>query len=156
MDIRVETSLSQGDVVEGLLLHPDNEHLLFPLGSTIIVRHVVSRTQFFLKGHDNEITTLCCSKSGKFVASGQKTYQGLKADIIVWNFADRSIFQRLSMHKVCINSLAFSPNDKFLASVGGMEDKNMLIIWDIEQSKHHVIQTENHVMAVRWATKRSR
>lgn len=121
-------------MVEGLLLHPDNEHILFPLGSTIIVRHVVTRNQTFLKGHDNEITAITISKSGKFVASGQKTFQGLKADIIVWNFADKSIFQRLSMHKVCINSLAFSPSDKFLGSVGGLDDKNTLIIWDMEQS----------------------
>lgn len=98
------------------------------------MRHIISRTQTFLKGHDNEITSLCVSKSGKYVASGQKTFQGLKADIIIWNFADRSVLQRLSMHKGCINSLAFSPNDKFLASVGGFEDKNMLIVWDVEQS----------------------
>lgn len=124
-----------GDVTDGLILHPDNEHILFPLGSTVIVRHIISRTQTFLKGHDNEITAMACSRSGKYVASGQKTYQGLKADIIIWNFADRSILQRLSMHKVCINSLAFSPNDKFLGSVGGLDDKNTLIIWDLEQSR---------------------
>lgn len=121
-------------MIEGLILHPDNEHILFPLGSTIIIRHIISRNQSFLKGHDNEITAIAVSKSGKFVASGQRTFQGLKADIIVWNFADRSVFQRLSMHKVCINSLAFSPSDRFLGSVGGLEDKSTLIIWDMEQS----------------------
>ena len=115
-------------------MHPDNEHIIFPLGSTIIVRHIISRTQTFLRGHDNEITSLAVSKSGKYLVSGQKTFQGLKADIIIWNFADRSILQKLSMHKVVINSLAFSPNEKYLASVGGVEDKNTLMIWDMEQS----------------------
>lgn len=42
-----------GKVNEGLILHPDNEHLIYPLGSTIVVRHIISRSQTFLRGHDN-------------------------------------------------------------------------------------------------------
>lgn len=34
----------RGDVKSGLLLHPDNEHMIFSLGSTIVVRHVLSRS----------------------------------------------------------------------------------------------------------------
>jgi hypothetical protein len=34
----------KGDVKGGLILHPNNEHLIFSLGSTIVVRHVLSRT----------------------------------------------------------------------------------------------------------------
>jgi len=33
-----------GKVHEGLILHPDNEHLIYPLGSTIVVRHIISRS----------------------------------------------------------------------------------------------------------------
>lgn len=33
-----------GRVNEGLILAPDNEHLIYPLGSTIVVRHIISRT----------------------------------------------------------------------------------------------------------------
>lgn len=33
-----------GNIKEGLMLHPDNEHLIYPLGSTIVVRHIISRT----------------------------------------------------------------------------------------------------------------
>ena len=45
-----------GKVNSGLILHPDNEHLIYPLGSTIVVRHIISRTQTFLRGHDKPIT----------------------------------------------------------------------------------------------------
>jgi hypothetical protein len=41
-----------GSVIQGLILHPDNEHIVFPLGSTIVIRHIISRTQSFLQGHD--------------------------------------------------------------------------------------------------------
>ena len=34
----------RGSIPEGLILHPDNEHLIFPFGSTIIIRHIISRT----------------------------------------------------------------------------------------------------------------
>jgi hypothetical protein len=34
-----------GHIYDGLLLHPDNEHIIYPLGSTVIVRHILTRSQ---------------------------------------------------------------------------------------------------------------
>lgn len=34
----------KGSVREGLILHPDNEHMMFALGSNIIVRDIINRT----------------------------------------------------------------------------------------------------------------
>ena len=45
-----------GAVNDGLALHPDEEHLLYPLGSTIVVKHLPTKTQTFLRGHDNKIS----------------------------------------------------------------------------------------------------
>ena len=125
-----------GDVIDGLRLHPDNEHIIFPLGSTIIIRNIVQRTQTFLRGHDNDITCIAISHSGRYIASGQKTYSGFNADIIVWDFHDHKMLYKLSMHKVRIESLCFSSQDSFLASVGGLDDKNTLIIWDLAHSRN--------------------
>ena len=74
-----------GGVIDGLILHPDNETLIFPLGSQIVIRNVLTRQDQFLKGHTNYISSLTLSKSGRYLASGQKTYSGFKADIIVWD-----------------------------------------------------------------------
>jgi WD40 repeat protein len=38
--------------------------------------------------------------------------------------------QRLRLHKVLIQSLSFSNDEKFLASLGGQDD-NTLVIWDV-------------------------
>ena len=38
-----------GKVIDGLILHPDNEHIIYPLGTTLVVRHIISRTQQFLR-----------------------------------------------------------------------------------------------------------
>jgi WD40 repeat protein len=66
----------RGKVEDGLILHPDNEHIIFPLGTTIVVRHIISRTQNFLRGHDDSISVIRSSNSGKYLASGQQTHMG--------------------------------------------------------------------------------
>lgn len=65
-----------GKVIDGLVLHPDNEHIIYPLGTTLVVRHIISRTQQFLRGHDNDISVIKVSPTGKYIASGQKTHMG--------------------------------------------------------------------------------
>ena len=45
-----------GNIYDGLLLHPDNEHIIYPLGSTIVVRHILSRTQSFLRAHQHRVS----------------------------------------------------------------------------------------------------
>ena len=123
-----------GAVTDGLILHPDNETLIFPIGSQIVVRNVLTRQDKFLKGHTNDISAVTISNSGKYLATGQKTYSGFKADIIVWNLETMSLVHRFSIHKYLIQSLSFSYNDKYLVSLGGAQD-NYLIVWDVETGK---------------------
>ena len=123
-----------GQIIQGLILHPDNENLIYPLGSTIVVRHVVSRVQSFLRGHDQRVSCLSLSKSGSYLASGQQTYMGFQAEIIIWNFQTRDPLQRMKLHKVEIQSLSFSCDESYLASLGGQDDK-MLIIWEVSTGK---------------------
>ena len=52
----------------GLILHPDNEHLIFPLGCTVVVRNLLQRTQTFLQGHDNQV----CGAGGRFHGNSWK------------------------------------------------------------------------------------
>eukprot|EP01006_Ploeotia_vitrea_P052085 TRINITY_DN67645_c0_g2_i1.p1 TRINITY_DN67645_c0_g2~~TRINITY_DN67645_c0_g2_i1.p1 ORF type:complete len:118 (-),score=1.88 TRINITY_DN67645_c0_g2_i1:957-1310(-) len=60
---------------------------------------------------------------------------GFQADIIIWNFEDRSMLHKLHLHKVLIQSLTFCCNELYLASLGGQDDKNMMIVWDVESGK---------------------
>ena len=88
-----------GTVVDGLILHPDNETIIFPIGNQIVVRNVLKRQDQFLKGHSNYISALTLSKSGRYLASGQKTYSGFKADIIIWDLQIMSLIHSFSIHK---------------------------------------------------------
>ena len=38
----------RGTVIDGLILHPNNEELIFPIGSQIVVRNVLTRQDRFL------------------------------------------------------------------------------------------------------------
>lgn len=120
----------KGSVVQGLLLHPDNEHLIFPLGCTVVIRNLLQKTQAFLQGHDNQVNCITVSPTGRLLASGQKTFMGFPADVIIWDFAQRQEVHRLSLHKVAVSSVAFSMNETYLATLGGQDD-NSLVIWDV-------------------------
>jgi hypothetical protein len=70
---------SPGSVPHGLVKHPDNKHILYPLGCTVVMQNPHDpSSQTFLQGHTNLITCLAVSKSGKYVASGQTTHMGFQ------------------------------------------------------------------------------
>lgn len=125
-----------GDVPGGLLMHPDGNHLIYPLGNTVVIVDLMTTKQDkskqrFLSGHTDNVSCIAVSKSGRFVASGQVTHMGFKADIIVWDFETKTLIQKLTLHKVKVQGLAFSPNDKYLVSLGG-EDDGSVVVWDLE------------------------
>ena len=126
-----------GGVRGGLLAHPDGQHIVYPLGCTIVVQDLTTQKQTFLAGHSNNVSCLACSPSGQFLASGQVTFMGFKADVIVWQFSERGLYCRLTLHKVKVQALAFSPSDKFLATLGGQDDNrqvscNHILMYHIE------------------------
>ncbi|XP_011814035.1 PREDICTED: cilia- and flagella-associated protein 52 [Colobus angolensis palliatus] len=119
-----------GHVPTGLKCHPDQEHLIFPLGCTILIQAINTQEQNFLQGHGNNISCLAISRSGQYIASGQVTFMGFKADIILWDYKKRELLARLSLHKGKIEALAFSPNDLYLVSLGGPDDGSV-VVWSI-------------------------
>ena len=68
-----------GDVPAGLVMHPTNKFVLYPLGSTVVIRDLEARqSQRFLRGHSDAVSCLTVSPSGRYVASGQVTYMGFQ------------------------------------------------------------------------------
>ncbi|XP_029916577.1 cilia- and flagella-associated protein 52 [Myripristis murdjan] len=120
-----------GYLPSGLSVHPDREHLVYPLGCTVILKKIKDGKQEFLDGHTNNVSCVSVSKSGCYIASGQVIYMGFKADIIIWDYAQRSIYARLQLHKAKVEALSFSPNEKYLVSLGGQDDGG-IVVWNIE------------------------
>lgn len=128
-----------GSVPGGLIMHPDACHMIYPVGNTIViedltaVKHGKAR-QEFLFGHTNNVSCVAVSKSGHYVASGQVTHMGFKADIIIWDFQSRSLLKKFVLHQVKVQALSFSPNDKFLVTLGG-EDDGSVVVWDLDRKE---------------------
>jgi len=124
----------EGTVQNGLIFHPDGQHLIYPLGSTVVIRDLsTSHSQRFLHGHVDKVSTVTLSPCGRYLASGQVTHMGFTAPILVWDFETGAILHKLELHKVLVQALAFSCEDDqgriFLASIGGQDDCN-LVIWN--------------------------
>ena len=62
----------------GLKVHPNRQHMIYPVGCTIVIEDLQCKKQEFLSGHSDNISCIAISKSGKYVASGQITYMGFK------------------------------------------------------------------------------
>ncbi|CAF0892575.1 unnamed protein product [Didymodactylos carnosus] len=118
-------------VPHGLKIHPDRVHMIYPLGCNLVIENLQTRQQEFLLGHNNNISCVTISNNGKYIASGQLTFMGFKADIIIWDYESRDPYARLVLHKVKIEDLVFSSSDKFLFSLGGQDDGS-IVVWNIE------------------------
>ena len=120
-----------------LLLHPNDAHIIYPLGATVVIRNVHdNKDQTFLQGHTDRVTCITMSKDGKLLASGQITHMGYLAQIMVWDISQigtgqPKLMHVLKLHKVQIQALAFSCHGSYLASLGGADDNN-LVIWRVE------------------------
>jgi len=67
-------TIMQGAVNNALKFHPDGVHVIYPVGSMVVIKNSLKpEQQHLLHGHTNLITCLDVSKSGKYIASGQVT-----------------------------------------------------------------------------------
>ena len=120
-----------GKVNGGLVLHPDGRTLIYPLGATVVVKELGDTfAQTFLQGHTDEVSCLTVSPDGRYLASGQLSFMGFSADIIVWDMETLKAVHRMSLLLVNVQDLAFSPCGTYLAYLGGQDD-NSLVIWDV-------------------------
>lgn len=116
----------------GLILHPDGIHLVYPLGTNITAYNWSTKAQRFFEGHTNSISAITVSESGKYVGSGQMNYMGFRSPIIIWEFKSSQVVAKYESHKVRVESVAFSCCERFLISLGGRDDGSV-IVYDIEK-----------------------
>nr|CAD7432825.1 unnamed protein product [Timema monikensis] len=121
----------EGCTVNGLRLHPDDIHIVYPLGSKVVIQNWETKHQSFLSGHTNIISSIDISPNGKYVASGQINHMGFKSSVIVWDFEKRELHAKHEIHKVRVECVAFSCDSVYLVSLGGRDDSN-IIVWDVE------------------------
>ncbi|XP_032899901.1 cilia- and flagella-associated protein 52 [Amblyraja radiata] len=144
-----------GKVPSGLSVHPDCENIIYPLGCTTIIQNLNSGQQSFLESHTNNISVVTVSKSGKYIATGQVTYMGFKADILIYDYYEKSVHATMTLHQAKVEALAFSPNERYLVSVGGQDDGSV-VMWNVATKTSicghpATVPTAGNALAVKFA-----
>ena len=67
-----------GKVNRALHYSPCGKYLVYPLGSFIVVKNLVTEKEAFVDGHSNQISCLSISNDGSKMASGQIAMPGIK------------------------------------------------------------------------------
>ena len=73
--------MASGGVRNGLIMHPDGVHQIYPLGCNVVILNTETKEQSFLTGHTDKITCMALSKSGNLLATGQQTFMGFKVSV---------------------------------------------------------------------------
>lgn len=95
---------------------------MYPIGAVLVISDVKdAHNQDFLRKHDEEISTLAISNSGKFAATAQLAStkrKGKIATVIVWDLDRKKVVHEIEGHVNKVVSLCFTHDDKFLCSTG--------------------------------------
>jgi WD40 repeat protein len=122
-----------GHFLDTMHHHPQQPNVFIaPMGSDVVVGDINDpHKQVFLRGHDEEVSSVAFSPTGALCASGQLGSTSSKdndAPVIVWDFANKRELYQLLGHIDGVLRLAFSPDERYLAA-SGQDCK--VHIWDM-------------------------
>ncbi|CAH2106012.1 unnamed protein product [Euphydryas editha] len=118
-----------GSAIRGLKVHPDGEHIVYPMGNKVCIQDWKSKKMYFLSGHTNSVSTVAVSPKGTYIGSGQINHIGFKASAKLWDFKKKSMIGSHELHKVRVEALAFSSDERYMISLGGRDD-GCVVLWD--------------------------
>ncbi|KAL0893415.1 hypothetical protein ABMA27_015000 [Loxostege sticticalis] len=118
-----------GSAIRGLKVHPDGEHIVYPMGNKVCIQEWKTKKMYFLSGHSNSVSTVAISPKGTFVGSGQINHIGFKAAAKLWDFKKKTLLGSHELHKVRVEALAFSSDERYMISLGG-RDCGCVVLWD--------------------------
>ncbi|CAG9584950.1 unnamed protein product [Danaus chrysippus] len=118
-----------GSAIKGLNVHPDGDHIVYPIGNKVCIQEWKSKKMYFLSGHTNSVSTLAISPKGTYVGSGQINHIGFKASTKLWDFKKKVLLGTHELHKVRVEALSFSSDERYMISLGGRDD-GCVVLWD--------------------------
>ncbi|KAL3677463.1 hypothetical protein R1sor_027411 [Riccia sorocarpa] len=114
----------------GLASIPATGDIVYLAGCVVVVYNVNSNSQTkFLTAPKNQKAFSCvtCSYSGgKYIAAGETGHQPA---VVIWETATGACVGDLRTHKYGVSCVEFSPNGKYLLSIGVPHD-GFLCLWD--------------------------
>ncbi|XP_076306142.1 mitogen-activated protein kinase-binding protein 1-like isoform X3 [Tachypleus tridentatus] len=106
---------------------PQQNVVAYPAGCVVVLYNVRKNKQnHILSSSKKTITSLAFSWDGRYLATGECGHQ---PHLRVWDVQECSQVSEFPGHKFGINCVAFSPNLKYVVSVGSQHDM-MVNVWD--------------------------
>eukprot|EP00899_Mesostigma_viride_P000129 jgi/Mesvir1/10116/Mv16834-RA.2 len=129
----------KGDVKDNVH-YVDEMTVLYPAGHNTVIYHTEQKSQKFIPGTADTlgITALALAASRKFVAVAEKADRGLITVFDLHTLKRRKVLSTPDSGAADYVSMAFSADDKFLASLSGDPGWN-LVLWIWEKSKVHAV-----------------
>lgn len=94
-----------GNAVNGMIVHPDGVHLVYPLGTNVTAYNWNTRGQRFFVGHTNVISAVAVSRTGRYVCAGQvgRRYTTVHGGVVRGFVIFSSTYSFSSTGKFCSN-----------------------------------------------------
>ncbi|KER20605.1 hypothetical protein T265_10886 [Opisthorchis viverrini] len=123
--------------ISGSVVFQDEQTIVFPCGSNLVLYNTEQKTQKFIGGLDKStgMTAMAISPNRRYVALGEKTAE--KPVITIYDLQAlrrKKIISSPDVHSTEFASIAFSPDSKYLAAQGANPDWT-LVYWSWEKSK---------------------
>lgn len=123
-----EHSMGFNPIANGLHTHANGQNFVYSTGGNVLIGDLTDpHSQRFLRKHDDKITCLTLSPTGRFISSGQR---GKNSNVLVWDYDAGEVIWTFEEHDREVAAVAFSHDEKVLATLGGKED-GKLILWDM-------------------------
>lgn len=115
-----------------MALNKTSGEIAYPAGSMIVIYNSITnkQTKFITSPNKRSFSCLTYSKDGKFLIAGEGTCKN--PEINVWDMRNDNPPISLKGHKFGIQVLLFSPDNRYLVSIGDDNDKG-LFVWDWEK-----------------------
>ncbi|KAI8556850.1 hypothetical protein RHMOL_Rhmol05G0287600 [Rhododendron molle] len=113
----------------GLASNTFSPNCVYVAGCVVVVYNVETDTQSHCMVSNRMPKPLSCvsiSKDGCFVVAGESGHQPA---VLVWNCASMALLSELKSHQYGVTCTGFSPNGKYLVSVGFSQD-GYICLWD--------------------------
>ncbi|XP_051487835.1 WD repeat-containing protein 90 isoform X1 [Apus apus] len=112
-----------------MVWNPDTGFFAYTCGCLIVVVDLHSGSQSHWLGHTEEISTLAVSHDAQVLASASGKREGdSHCQICIWSIQDGVCTATLFHHKTQVQAMAFSRDDRFLATLGDYSDQT-LALW---------------------------
>lgn len=132
-----------GKVPNSLSYTPCGQYVVYPLGSFVVIKSLISDRESFMDMHTYDITCCKMTNDGRRLASGQSNIAGVKADVLIWDLekakelcdagavmiGKQCMLHRLRQHTTRVQQVAWSESGEYISTLGGQDD-NAIVVWE--------------------------